>query len=153
VSNPIELNLSPSRAAGICASLPWLALSAVLLAISLSITPLALVLLPVSLLLGWQEFRRCGRLRGANAIISLTTDDRHLRCQLANGQEVTARVCGCSSLGASFLVLKVESVVTRSDTMTAILLSPSRLCRGNVSEQAFRRLRMWLLAGTAAISR
>ncbi len=153
MSNPIELNLSPSRAAGICASLPWLALSAVLLAISLSITPLALVLLPVSLLLGWQEFRRCGRLRGANAIISLTTDDRHLRCQLANGQEVTARVCGCSSLGASFLVLKVESVVTRSDTMTAILLSPSRLCRGNVSEQAFRRLRMWLLAGTAAISR
>ena len=108
MSNPIELNLSPSRAAGICASLPWLALSAVLLAISLSITPLALVLLPVSLLLGWQEFRRCGRLRGANAIISLTTDDRHLRCQLANGQEVTARVCGCSSLGASFLVLKVE---------------------------------------------
>tara|TARA_B100001971_G_scaffold123940_1_gene114106 strand:- start:385 stop:846 length:462 start_codon:yes stop_codon:yes gene_type:complete len=153
VSNPIELNLSPSRAAGICASLPWLALSAVLLAISLSITPLTLVLLPVSLLLGWQEFRRCGRLRGANAIISLTTDDRHLRCQLANGQEVTARVCGCSSLGASFLVLKVESVVTRSDTMTAILLSPSRLCRGNVSEQAFRRLRMWLLAGPAAISR
>ncbi|WP_303293486.1 hypothetical protein [Marinobacter sp. ST-43] len=153
MSNPIELNLSPSRAAGICASLPWLALSAVLLAISLSITPLALVLLPVSLLLGWQEFRRCGRLRGANAIISLTTDDRHLRCQLANGQEVTARVCGCSSLGASFLVLKVESVVTRSDTMTAILLSPSRLCRGNVSEQAFRRLRMWLLAGPAAISR
>jgi|TARA_B100001063_G_C16738838_1_gene543567 hypothetical protein len=153
VSNPIELNLSPSRAAGICASLPWLALSAVLLAISLSITPLALVLLPVSLLLGWQEFRRCGRLRGANAIISLTTDDRHLRCQLANGQEVTARVCGCSSLGASFLVLKVESVVTRSDTMTAILLSPSRLCRGNVSEQAFRRLRMWLVAGPAAISR
>ena len=153
MSNPIELNLSPSRAAGICASLPWLALSAVLLAISLSITPLALVLLPVSLLLGWQEFRRCGRLRGANAIISLITDDRHLRCQLANGQEVTARVCGCSSLGASFLVLKVESVVTRSDTMTAILLSPSRLCRGNVSEQAFRRLRMWLLAGPAAISR
>ena len=153
MTNPIELNLSPSRAAGICASLPWLALSAVLLAISLSITPLALVLLPVSLLLGWQEFRRCGRLRGANAIISLTTDDRHLRCQLANGQEVTARVCGCSSLGASFLVLKVESVVTRSDTMTAILLSPSRLCRGNVSEQAFRRLRMWLLAGPAAISR
>ncbi|HAX11284.1 MAG TPA: hypothetical protein DCX68_14715 [Marinobacter hydrocarbonoclasticus] len=153
MSNPIELNLSPSRAAGICASLPWLALSAVLLAISLSITPLALVLLPVSLLLGWQEFRRCGRLRGANAIISLTTDDRHLRCQLANGQEVTARVCGCSSLGASFLVLKVESVVTRSDTMTAILLSPSRLCRGNVSEQAFRRLRMWLVAGPAAISR
>ncbi|MBY6220701.1 hypothetical protein [Marinobacter nauticus] len=153
MSNPIELNLSPSRAAGICASLPWLALSAVLLAISLSITPLALVLLPVSLLLGWQEFRRCGRLRGANAIISLTTDDRHLRCQLANGQEVTARVCGCSSLGASFLILKVESVVTRSDTMTAILLSPSRLCRGNVSEQAFRRLRMWLLAGPAAISR
>ena len=153
MSNPIELNLSPSRAAGICASLPWLALSAVLLAISLSISPLALVLLPVSLLLGWQEFRRCGRLRGANAIISLTTDDRHLRCQLANGQEVTARVCGCSSLGASFLVLKVESVVTRSDTMTAILLSPSRLCRGNVSEQAFRRLRMWLLAGPAAISR
>lgn len=153
MSNPIELNLSPSRAAGICASLPWLALSAVLLAISLSITTLALVLLPVSLLLGWQEFRHCGRLRGANAIISLTTDDRHLRCQLANGQEVTARVCGCSSLGASFLVLKVESVVTRSDTMTAILLSPSRLCRGNVSEQAFRRLRMWLLAGPAAISR
>ena len=153
MSNPIELNLSPSRAAGICASLPWLALSAVLLAISLSITPLALVLLPVSLLLGWQEFRRCGRLRGANAIISLTTDDRHLRCQLANGREVTTRVCGCSSLGASFLVLKVESVVTRSDTMTAILLSPSRLCRGNVSEQAFRRLRMWLLAGPAAISR
>ena len=153
MSNPIELNLSPSRAAGICASLPWLALSAVLLAISLSITPLALVLLPVSLLLGWQEFRRCGRLRGANAIISLTTDDRHLRCQLANGQEVTARVCGCSSLGASFLVMKVESVVTRSDTMTAILLSPSRLCRGNVSEQAFRRLRMWLVAGPAAISR
>lgn len=153
MSNPIELNLSPSRAAGICASLPWLALSAVLLAISLSITPLALVLLPVSLLLGWQEFRRCGRLRGANAIISLTTDDRHLRCQLANGQEVTARVCGCSSLGASFLILKVESVVTRSDTMTAILLSPSRLCRGNVSEQAFRRLRMWLVAGPAAISR
>ena len=153
MSNPIELNLSPSRAAGICASLPWLALSAVLLAISLSISPLALVLLPVSLLLGWQEFRRCGRLRGANAIISLTTDDRHLRCQLANGQEVTARVCGCSSLGASFLVLKVESVVTRSDTMTAILLSPSRLCRGNVSEQAFRRLRMWLVAGPAAISR
>ena len=153
MSNPIELNLSPSRAAGICASLPWLALSAVLLAISLSITPLALVLLPVSLLLGWQEFRRCGRLRGANAIISLTTDDRHLRCQLANGREVTTRVCGCSSLGASFLVLKVESVVTRSDTMTAILLSPSRLCRGNVSEQAFRRLRMWLVAGPAAISR
>ena len=153
MSNPIELNLSPSRAAGICASLPWLALSAVLLAISLSITTLALVLLPVSLLLGWQEFRRCGRLRGANAIISLTTDDRHLRCQLANGREVTTRVCGCSSLGASFLVLKVESVVTRSDTMTAILLSPSRLCRGNVSEQAFRRLRMWLVAGPAAISR
>ena len=153
MSNPIELNLSPSRAAGICASLPWLALSAVLLAISLSITPLALVLLPVSLLLGWQEFRRCGRLRGANAIISLTTDDRHLRCQLANGREVTTRVCGCSSLGASFLILKVESVVTRSDTMTAILLSPSRLCRGNVSEQAFRRLRMWLVAGPAAISR
>ncbi|KAE8544115.1 hypothetical protein [Marinobacter nauticus] len=153
MSNPIELNLSSSRAAGICASLPWLALSAVLLAIGLSVAPLALVLLPVSMLLGWLDFRRCGRLRGANAIISLTADDRHLRCQLAGGREVTTRVCGCSSLGASFLILKVESVVTRSDTMTAILLSPSRLCRGNVSEQGFRRLRMWLLAGPAAISR
>ena len=102
---------------------------------------------------GWHDFRRCGQLLGANAIISLKTDDQHLRCQLADGREVTARVCGCSSLGASFLILKVESVVTRSDNMTAILLSPSRLCRGNVSEQAFRRLRMWLLAGPAAISR
>lgn len=153
MSSPIELKLSSSRAAGICASLPWLALSAVLLAISVSVAPLALVLLPVSLLLGWQDFRRCGRLLGAKAIIRLTTEDRHLRCQLADGREVTTRVCGCSSLGASFLILKVESVVTRSDTMTAILLSPSRLCRGNVSEQAFRRLRMWLVAGPAAISR
>ncbi|MGC8121637.1 hypothetical protein [Marinobacter sp. VGCF2001] len=153
MSNPIELTLSPSRTAGWLAGLPSLGLSVVLLGVGSCITPWAFALLPASLLLSWQDFRRCGQLRGANAIVSIRTSDKHLHCKLADGSELLARVSGCSILGAALLALKVQSVDTRSRTTTTILFSFPRLYQGNVPEQAFRRLRVWLVAGPAAISR
>ncbi len=54
-----------------------------------------------------RQFRRCGLLKGPDAIVALQSDADTLTCQLANGETRTVRICGSSSLGASFLALKL----------------------------------------------
>ncbi|MBN7771433.1 hypothetical protein KUV44_12855 [Marinobacter daepoensis] len=153
MSSRIELTLSPSWTAGLLACLPWGGLSAAVLTAGLTTTLAACTLLPVTLYLGWQNFRRCGLLTGPGAVTGLTVEGDRLHCALADGRELPASIHGCSTLGATFLALKIRPTGSRSAAMTAILLTPSRPLRANVCKQAFRRLRMWLLVGPAAITR
>lgn len=153
MSNRIELTLSPSWTAGLLASLPWAGLSAAVLAAGLTTTTAACALLPVTLYLGWQDFRRCGLLTGPTAITGLTIEGDSLHCTLADGRNLPATIHGCSTLGATYLALKVRPTGTRTGSMTTFLLTPSGPFRANVCKQSFRRLRMWLLVGPGAIPR
>ena len=147
MSSRIELRLSPSRAAGILAALPWL----VLMVFSLVAAPASslwlLLLLAPAGIMAIRQFRRCGLLKGPDAIVALQSDADTLTCQLANGETRTVRICGSSSLGASFLALKLRPADTTSRTMFVLVLGASSLLGANAPETDFRRLRMWLRAG------
>jgi toxin CptA len=150
VSSRIELSLSPSRAAGVLAALPWL----ILMVFSSVAAPasslwLLLMLVPAAIL-AVRQFRRCGLLRGAGAVVALQADADNLTCRIAGGETRSVRICSSSSLGASFLALKLRPADTTSGTMFVLVLGASSLFGANAPETDFRRLRMWLRAGQPA---
>src|SRR5690554_8213068 len=93
-----------------------------------------LLLLAPAGIMAVRQFRRCGLLQGCGAIVTLQWDTDTLTCQLANGETRTVRICGSSSLGASFLALNVRPADTTSRTMFVLVLGASSLFGANRSE-------------------
>lgn len=147
MSSRIELSLSPSPAAGVLSSLPWLALAAFTAVAALDTSLWLLPLLVPEAILAFRQFRRCGLLQGPGAVVGLHADADNLTCQLADGQSRAVKVCGASSLGANILALKLRQSDTRSGSMFVLILGNSALYSANAPEAGFRRLRMWLRAG------
>ncbi|PSF10655.1 hypothetical protein C7H09_06855 [Marinobacter fuscus] len=149
-SSRIELALRPSVIAGVLASLPWLMFALALVAGALELTALLLFLAPAALYFGVADFRRCGLLQGKHALLGLSMENGQLYGRFANGHQLPLSLLRCTSISASAVTLKVRAKGLRLNNLTAILLGRNGRFGGNVTEQEFRRFRMWLIAGPRA---
>lgn len=150
MSSPIELRLSPSLTAGLLSITPWLVLATFTTVAAIETSAWLLALLPLIAALTRHQFVRCGLLRGRGAIVALQATPEGLVCELADGRQVSARVCSSSGLGASLLALKLRPEGSTSGSMFTLIVGDTGLFRANVAEDDFRRLRMWLRTGPAA---
>lgn len=124
--------------------MPWLLLGMFAVVAAMESSLLLLALLPVIGLLGWRSFQRHGLLQGPGAVIALRAEHRGITCQLRDGRELQCRISASSSLGATFLVLKLQPEDTRSSGIVVLITGDTGPFRANVPEADFRRLRMWL---------
>ncbi len=147
MSSQIDLRLSPSVTAGLLATLPWLALACFTVVAGTSGAPALLVFVPIIGGFGWRSYQRHGLLKGANAVVALKTDSRGLLCQCADGRELPVLVDSASSLGASFLALKLRAPATISGRLFTLIISEQGALQANAPEADFRRLKMWLRTG------
>lgn len=106
-----------------------------------------MLFLPIIGWFGWRSYRRHGLLKGANAVVALKTDGRGLLCQCADGRELPVSVDSASSVGASFLTLKLRAPAAISGRLFTLIISGQGPLRANAPETDFRRLKMWLRTG------
>ncbi|MEO9523944.1 hypothetical protein [Marinobacter alexandrii] len=147
MSSRIELPLQPSLAVGLLAATPWLAMACFVLVAGVAGKGLLLLGLAPTLAGAFFQFRGTGLMGGKRAITALKVSDGQLYVQLGHTRTVAMEVAGASQLGADLTVLKLRPVGTRLFAYSAILLTGNRLVRGNVPEDEFRRLRVWLRLG------
>jgi toxin CptA len=79
--------------------------------------------------------------------VALTTDTGGLCCQCADGRELSVTIDSASSLGASFLALKLRSPAATSGRLFTLIISEKGPLGANAPEAEFRRLKMWLRTG------
>ncbi|WP_133169833.1 hypothetical protein [Marinobacter halophilus] len=127
--------------------MPWLVLGAFAAGAAMESSLLLLAFLPPICLLGWRSFQKHGLLQGPNAVIALRFDHPGVTCQFRDGSELHCRISTSSSLGAAFLVLRLQPEDTRSNGIVVLITGNSGPFRANVPEADFRRLRMWLRIG------
>ena len=108
--------------------------------------PLLLGLIPT---LAGALFQFCstGLLSTKRAVTALQILDGQLYAQLGHSRTMAVEIAGSSQLGAHLALLKLRPVGTRVFPYSAILLTGNRFVRGNVPEDEFRRLRVWLRLG------
>ncbi|MGM0953710.1 MAG: hypothetical protein ACQEW7_12115 [Pseudomonadota bacterium] len=147
MSSRIDLRLRPSATAGLLATLPWLILAGFTVTASISGPQVLLLFIPVIGWFGWRSYQRHGLLKGDNSVVALTTDARGLCCQCADGRELSVTIDSASSLGASFLALKLRAPAATSGRLFTLIISEQGLPGANAPEADFRRLKMWLRAG------
>lgn len=147
MSSRIELTLTPSVATGLLALVPWLVMLGFLVGAAAAGKPWLAVGLPVAVVGAVLQYRRSGWLRGKSAISVLRVEGGELSAQLGDGREIAVCATGASRLGARLALLKLRPVGTRVKTYSTILLANTAGLRGNVPEDEFRRLRMWLRLG------
>lgn len=147
MSSRIDLTLSPSGSAGVLAILPWFVLGLFAAVAAMESSLLLLAFLPPVCLLGWRCFQRHGLLQSPDAVIGLRTDKSGVTCRLRDGREIGCRIIKSSALGASYLVLKLQTEGTRSRSLVVLMTANTGLLNANVSGPDFRRLRMWLRIG------
>ena len=147
MSSRIELSLQPSLAAGLVASAPWLAMACfILIAGTAHKGPLLLGLIP-TLTVALLRFRNTGLLVTKRAVTALKVLDGQLYAQLGHSRTVAMEIAASSQLGAHLAVLKLRPVGTSLYSHSTILLTGTGPVRGNVPEDEFRRLRVWLRLG------
>ncbi len=146
VSSRIDLALSPSVVTGFVAALPWLAASAFILIAAMAGKPWMLALAPVTLAGAVFQFRRNGLLAGHGAVLGLYLEQNRLYARLGSGQSRAVYACPSSRLSSRVALLNLRPVASRSGSYPVVLLCSNRIA-GNVSEDQFRRLRMWLRLG------
>lgn len=147
MSNRIELTLSPSMVTGLLATLPWLVLVGFLMVAATSGKPWLLTGLPVALAGAAFQFRHNGLLRGDSTVTALRLEDGELSAQLRDNRRIPVVVSVTSRVGSRLALLKLRPIGTRFRSHSAILLATSARIRGNVPEDEFRRLRVWLRLG------
>ncbi|KKN40453.1 hypothetical protein LCGC14_0733160 [marine sediment metagenome] len=148
VSNRIDLALSPSVAVGFLACAPWLAASAFVLIAGVSGKTWMYTLVPLTLMGAIIQYRLNGLLAGPSAVLGLLQDQNTLYARLGNGQTLAVKTCPSSRISSRIVLLKLQPVASRFYSYPVVLLSGKRMT-GNVSEDQFRRLRMWLRLGRA----
>ncbi|WP_372980756.1 hypothetical protein [Marinobacter sediminum] len=147
MSSRIELSLQPSLAAGLIASAPWLAMAGFILIAGTANKGLLLLGLIPTLAGALFQFRSTGLLSTKRAVTALQVLDGQLYAQLSHSRTTTMEIASVSQLGAHLALLKLRPVGTRLFPYSAILLTGNRFVRGNVPEDEFRRLRVWLRLG------
>ncbi|AHI28775.1 hypothetical protein [Marinobacter similis] len=147
MSSRIELPLQPSLAAGLVASASWLAMACfILIAGTSNKGPLLLGLIP-TLAGALFQFRSTGLLSTKRAVTALQVLDGQLYAQLGHSRTVAMEIASSSQLAPHLALLKLRPVGTRLFPYSAILLTGNGIVRGNVPEDEFRRLRVWLRLG------
>lgn len=147
MSSRTDLTLSPSGITGLLASAPWILLGAFALGAALETSLWLLMVVPVTLVFAWRNFRRYGLLRGPRAVKALRTDSGGITCQFGDGHETPVRVCASSTLGASCLILKLHPQDSRSGSIMVMITGKIGPFQANAPEPEFRRLRVWLRIG------
>lgn len=143
MSNPTDIRLTPSLAAGLIATLPWAALLAATMVLALNGLALAWLLSPVALLgLIWQGLSS-GLLVGRSTVTALELRGDELWAELGHEGRYPARAAADSRLGARLTLLKLALPTTSYSPRTVVLMADGRL-PGNVQPEPFRQLRVWL---------
>jgi len=148
VSNQIELTLSRCVAVGCLAAAPWLVASAFVLIAGAFGKTWMYTLAPLTLAGAVFQYRLNGLLKGPSAVLRLHQDQNALYARLGNGQTLAVTACPSSRISSKVVLLKLQPVASRYASYPVVLLSGNRIA-GNVSEDQFRRLRMWLRLGRA----
>ena len=146
VFSRIELTIAPSVTVGLMASLPWLLLLAFLLAAAME-TPWLLAGTPVTLAGAWRQFRKNGLLRGRKAVCTLQLRQGRLYVGLGDGRELPVTPAADCRVFAPMALLKLYPSDSRFPPYSVILLASTPAYPGNVPEDEFRRLRVWLRLG------
>lgn len=146
VSNQIDLQLKRSGAVGCLAAAPWVAASIFLLVAGAAGKNWMYALAPLTLAGALFQFRLNGLLAGPSAVKSLRQSKNTLYAQLGNGQTLAVQACTSSRLSSKIALLKLKPTASKLITYPVVLLSGTGFA-GNVSEDQFRRLRMWLRLG------
>lgn len=147
MSSPIELTLRPSVTAGLLAAVPWLLLSGFLLAAAQAGKPWLLLALPATLAGGVWQYRHTGLLQSRTAVTSLRVEEGQLYVGLGEAPAIPVVASGASRIGARVSLLKLRPVGTRFRAYSSLLLATSAWFPGNVPDNEFRRLRVWLRLG------
>ncbi|MBQ0813884.1 MAG: hypothetical protein KBT82_06850 [Marinobacter sp.] len=148
VSNRIDLTLSRCVMAGCLAAAPWLVASTFALIAGASGKHWMYALAPLTLAGALYHYRLNGLLAGPSAVLALHQDQGTLYARLGNGQILAVSASPSSRISSKFALLKLQPVASTSPSYPVVLLSDRRIA-GNVSEDQFRRLRMWLRLGRA----
>ncbi|MCM0611179.1 hypothetical protein KFJ24_01675 [Marinobacter sediminum] len=147
MSSRIELNLSPSVAVGILATLPWLVLLIFIVIAAATGKGWLAAGIPITLIGAFAQYRNSGMLRGASSVGALRLKDEQLYAKLVDGRLIPVTAGPNSRVGARLALLKLRPVGTRLLSYSAILLADTAGTHGNVPEDEFRRLRVWLRLG------
>lgn len=151
MSNRIELTLSPCRLVGVLAILPWLALVVFLVVAALAGKAWLLAAIPVAAMGGLLQYRRNGLLKGRRAISDLLVQQDQLYAVTSDKRRIPVSASAESRLWSGLALLKLRPEGTRYWPYTLILLTSSAGRPGNVTEEEFRRLRMWLRLGRSGL--
>lgn len=146
MSSQVNLTLSRCHIAGCLAAAPWLVASIFALIAGASGKSWIYALAPLTLAGAVYQYRLNGLLAGPSAVLGLYQEQNTLYVRLGNGQTLAVNACPSSRLSARVVLLKLRPIASRSATYPVVLLSGSRIT-GNVPEDQFRRLRMWLRLG------
>lgn len=148
VSSQIELTLSRCVAAGCLAAAPWLIACIFVLIAGASGKHWMYTLAPFTLAGAIFQYRLNGLLTGPSAVLGLYQDQNILYARLGNGQTMAVNACRSSRISSKVVLLKLQPTASILASYPVVLLSGTRVA-GNVSEDQFRRLRMWLRLGRA----
>ncbi|RBW50594.1 hypothetical protein [Marinobacter sp. F3R11] len=146
MSSQIDLELSRCARVGCLAAAPWVVASLFLLVAGASGHNWMYALAPLTLTGAIFQYRLNGLLKGPSAILGLYQKQGALYARLGNGQTVAVSASTSSRICANAALLKLRPLTSRYSTYPVVLLSGKRIT-GNVSEDQFRRLRLWLRLG------
>lgn len=148
VSSQIDLKLSRCGAVGCLAAAPWLAASAFLLIAGVAGKNWMYGLVPLTLAGALVQYRLNGLLAGPSAVVGLSQNQNTLYAHLGNGQILAVNACPSSRMSSKIALLKLKPIASKYAAYSVVLLSATRIA-GNLPEDQFRRLRMWLRLGRA----
>lgn len=146
MSNRINLTLSPCIAAGCLAATPWLLACVFALIAGAAGKHWIYAFTPVALAGAIYQFRLNGLLAGASAVLGLEQDQNTLYAHLGSGQTLAVCASSSSRISSKIALLKLQPLAAKSTCYSVVLLSGKRIA-GNIPEDQFRRLRMWLRLG------
>jgi toxin CptA len=147
VSSRIELAIAPSATVGVLAATPWLILLAFVTVAGVAGKFWLLAALPFAAAGALAQYRHTGLLRSARSVTALIVDNNQCHARMADNQIIPVRVCAGSRLGSRLTLLKLRPQGTRLLTCSSMLLANTANISGNVAEDDFRRLRVWLRLG------
>lgn len=126
--------------------MPWLVASAFVLIAAAAGKSWLYALAPLTLAGAVFQYRLNGLLLGPTAVLGLYLENNTLYARLGSGQTEAVSACGSSRLTSKLALLKLQPVASKSSSYPVVILSGQRIA-GNLPEEQFRRLRLWLRLG------
>lgn len=147
MSSRIELKLAPSLLVGMVALLPWLLLITFLVITALAGKTAMLIAAPVALAGATLQYRGNGLLLGRRSVNGLLIEHNKMFATMGGGRQVQVFPLASSRIWSGLALLKLRPTDTSFCSYTTLLLAHRPGRPGNVSEDDFRRLKVWLRLG------